>query len=137
MGNWTSIIIIPLVVDAGSLINHCNQYLKEKYDGDEYPLFTNLEMSFTPDVLVGNFPYLDIDRLISHIQTWFHPEPTYRVVDEAEEPTKYLSQSYVQANERWGTIQLIIQCEHDGRFWLCNITKDTIERLGLEGMPIS
>jgi len=41
MGNWTSIIIIPAIGERISVLEHCNQYLKERYDGDEdeYPIF--------------------------------------------------------------------------------------------------
>jgi len=137
MGNWTSIIIIPAIGERISVLEHCNQYLKERYDGDEdeYPIFSISEIPFSPRVLVGNFPYLNTKDLIKHIKEWFCPKPEYRVVDETEKPSKYTSKAYTQTNERWGVIQVFIKRAHDGQFWLCNISKDKIERVGLEDIP--
>ena len=136
MSNWTTIILVPPISDGNSFLAYCNQYLKDK-EGDDYPLFTESEISLQYNgVLMGHFPYLNESPFFKYLQTWFHPEPEYKVVDETEKPTKYLSQLYTQTNERWGIIQIMICREHDGQFWLCNISKDSIEEIGLEGMPI-
>jgi len=120
MSNRTAIILIPPLYDTNEFLTYCNSFF-------ETEVFQFAEMPFFPNILRGEFSYLDLDKFNNYLQQWFSPKPIYEVADEAEKPTEYLSQMYIQTNERWGTIQLIVRREHDGRFWICNITKSSVE----------
>ena len=129
MGNWTAVIIIPPPSYDEELLEHCNAFLKEQYQGDYEPLFGHRDIGCA-EVLTGNFSYFHEAEFIKHLRKWFHPVPTYEVVDKTEKPTRYLSQAYVQANRRWGTIQVVIKREHDDRFWLVNINENGAKAFG-------
>ena len=134
MGNWTKVILIPPILDSDKFPEYCNDFLKEEYTEDkgwDSPfIFKSVETPFSPDVLVGHFAYFNEHKFIKHLRQWFNPVPVYEVVDENEKPSKYASQLYHQTNDRWGTIQLFIQGEHDDTFWLVNIGKEGIESFG-------
>ena len=133
MGNWTAVILIPPPSRGGELLESCNHFLKEQYQGDYTPSF-GLCNEYHSDILLGNFSYFHDAEFIKHLKKWFHPEPIYRVADETEKPTKYLSQAYVQTNRRWGMIQLIIRREHDQRFWFINIDEHGAKAFGHLGV---
>lgn len=135
MSNWTTVILILPYLDGESFLEHCNHYLRDKEEGD-YPLFSEVETTIYRKMLVGHFPYLDDEGLFGHLQRWFHPVPEYKVVDETEIPPNGFSRLMTQVNERWGIIQILLKREHDGQFWLCNISKNSIEKCGLADMPM-
>ena len=141
MGNHTAVILIPPLSDCGSLLKHCIQFLKEHYTEEtgwsNYPSFSQIEMPFVPNILIGTFSYFHEDEFISYLQKWFNREPIfepiYELINENEKNGKYISRLYKQVNEpreHWGVIQLIIRREHDDKFWFVNIDKDGIKHYG-------
>jgi len=133
MGNHTKIIIIPPLLLTDEFIEYCNQYLEKQYTPESgweaAPSFREVE-----GLLCGNFSYFPVAKFIEHLKQWFQVEPQYEPADEGEPDSKYARRLYIQTNVRWGIIQMLLQREHDDRFWLVNITKDRVKPFGHLGI---